>query len=230
MNGVRLGPDEQPLRSRDIIQFGKTAMMIEWDDGDDSAVAAAAPQDHNLAEAITPQSWADAFNALAFERNRGPRPGESLFALLRAAHHLVHLQGETELLHQLLNDAVAVLDARRGAIVQADADNKLQPRALAGDAAGQLPFSPELTERCFQSGESICDNENQETVLNFGARVLVLCVPLRGPHRRLGVLYLDRHVWQKPFTEDDVHLADALAAHIAMGIEYAQLTRGLTTS
>jgi glycosyltransferase involved in cell wall biosynthesis len=40
----------------------------------------------------------------------------------------------------------------------------------------------------------------------------VLCVLLRTPRKRLGVLHLDRSFWQKPFTEDDLHLADALTA------------------
>src|SRR5262249_6607912 len=31
--------------------------------------------------------------------------------------------------------------------------------------------------------------------------------------------------WQKPFTQDDLHLADALAANVSAGIECAQLLR-----
>ena len=42
-------------------------------------------------------------------------------ALLRAGHHLVTTESEDELLHSILNDAVSVLDAQRGAIVLADA-------------------------------------------------------------------------------------------------------------
>src|SRR5262249_389485 len=43
--------------------------------------------------------------------------------------------------------------------------------------------------------------------------------------KRLGVLHLDRNFWQKPFNEDDLHLADALAANVSMGIECAQLMK-----
>ena len=42
---------------------------------------------------------------------------------------------------------------------------------------------------------------------------------------KLGVLHLDRSSWQKPFTLDDLHLADALAANVSAGIESAQLLR-----
>src|SRR5205823_3003833 len=58
-----------------------------------------------------------------------------------------------------------------------------------------------------------------------GAMSSVLCVLLRTPRKRLGVLHLDRGPWQKPFTMDDLHLADAMAANVSAGIESAQLLR-----
>jgi putative nucleotidyltransferase with HDIG domain len=48
---------------------------------------------------------------------------------------------------------------------------------------------------------------------------------LRTPRKRLGVLHLDRSFMQEPFTEDDLFLADALAAHVSAAIESAQLLR-----
>ena len=50
------------------------------------------------------------------------------------------------------HDAVAVLDAQRGAIVLADSDNKLQLRALAGDSTEEVDFSQTLVQRCYQGG------------------------------------------------------------------------------
>jgi putative nucleotidyltransferase with HDIG domain len=58
-----------------------------------------------------------------------------------------------------------------------------------------------------------------------GAMASVLCVLLRTPRKRLGILHLDRSPWQKPFTMDDLHLADGLAANVSAGIECAQLLR-----
>ncbi len=58
-----------------------------------------------------------------------------------------------------------------------------------------------------------------------GTMASVLCVLLRTPRKRLGVLHLDRSPWQKPFTMDELHLADALAANVSAGIECAQLVR-----
>ncbi|MFL5341622.1 MAG: HD domain-containing phosphohydrolase [Gemmataceae bacterium] len=230
VNGVRISTEDRPLRSRDIVQFGKVAMIVELNE---SAGAVAPPEEQMMVEATSHQSWEEAFTGLAFDRNRCPRPGEQLLALLRAGHHLVHLESETELLHSILNDAVAVLDAQRGAIVLADpADNKLQLRALAGDSSGRFHFSHKLAQRCFTGGESIlCGSVEEDPELKLaqsiadGAMASVLCVLLRTPRKRLGVLHLDRNFWQKPFNEDDLHLADALASNVSMGIEVSQLVR-----
>ena len=229
VNGVRIGADDRPLRSRDIVQFGKVAMIVELND---NGAPGAQQEEQMMVEATSHQSWEEAFTGIAFDRNRCPRPGEQLFALLRAGQHLVHLESETELLHSILNDAVAVLDSQRGAIVLADAENKLQLRALAGDSSGRFHFSQKLAQRCFSGGESIlCGSVEEDPELKMaqsiadGAMASVLCVLLRTPRRRLGVLHLDRNFWQKPFTEDDLHLADALAANVSMGIEVAQLVR-----
>jgi putative nucleotidyltransferase with HDIG domain len=53
----------------------------------------------------------------------------------------------------------------------------------------------------------------------------VLCVLLRTPRKKIGVLHLDRGLMDEPFNQDDMHLADALAAHVSAGIESAQLLR-----
>lgn len=229
VNGVRLGTDDRPLRSRDIVQFGKVAMIVELNE---AVPAPNQPDEQMMVEATSHQSWEEAFLGLAFDKNRCPRPGEQLLALLRAGHHLVHLENEAELLHSILNDAVAVLDAQRGAIVLAENDNKLHLKALAGDASGRFHFSQKLAQRCFQSGESVlCGSVDEDPELKLaqsiadGAMASVLCVLLRTPRKTLGVLHLDRTFWQKPFNEDDLHLADALAANVSMGIECAQLLR-----
>lgn len=234
VNGVRLGNGERQLHSRDIVQFGKVAMMVEIVEASDTPSNAGS--DQILVEASTSSSWEEGFQRLAFDRNHCPRAGDQLLALLRAGHHLVTTESEDELLHSILNDAVSVLDAQRGAIVLADGpDGGLRLRALAsgkGEAPGRFHFSKKLAQRSFGRGESIlcCSVEDDAELkgavsIADGAMASVLCVLLRTPRKRLGVLHLDRSYWQKAFTEDDLHLADALAAHVSAGIEMASLLR-----
>jgi HD-GYP domain-containing protein (c-di-GMP phosphodiesterase class II)/pSer/pThr/pTyr-binding forkhead associated (FHA) protein len=247
VNGVRLGQQPHLLRPRDIVQFGKIALLVESADADSSngssnghgtpVVPMTEPRQQVVVEATSSSSWEEALSGIAFDRKRSLRPGDQLQAVLRAGHHLVHIETEDELLHSILTDAVNVLDAQRGAIVLADErdNHRLKIRALASGRHGdntRFHYSQKLAQRCFSKGESIlCGRVEEDTELKAapsiadGAMASVLCVLLRTPRKRLGVLHLDRNLLQKPFTEDDLHLADALAASVSAGIETAGLLR-----
>jgi putative nucleotidyltransferase with HDIG domain len=234
VNGVRVqaGADH-PLRPRDIVQFGKVALVVETPE-----VVAEGPPSNQHVVAAAPSSYEEGLRRMAFDRQQMPRAGDQLVALLRAGHHFNNTQSEDQLLDAILNDAVSVLDAQRGAIVLADSDApepNLKLRALAvghADSGGRFHYSKKLTQRCFARGESILygtlDQDDELKVaqsITDGAMASVLCVLLRTPRRRIGVLHLDRSFWQNPFTEDDLFLADALAAHVSAAIESAQLLR-----
>jgi HD-GYP domain-containing protein (c-di-GMP phosphodiesterase class II) len=234
VNGVRLGAGERQLHARDIVQFGKIAMMVELPE----TVSGETPSssDQIIVENELGSSWQEGFDRLIHDRNHMPRPGDQLMALLRAGNHLVSIQSEDELLNSILNDSVHVLDAQRGAIVLADGpNNELKLRALAtgrGEGSSRFSYSKGLAKRCFAQGRSIlcCSVEEDEELrgavsIADGAMASVLCVLLRTPRKHIGVIHLDRSYWQKPFTDDDLHLADALAAHVSAGIECAQLLR-----
>jgi len=247
LNGVRLGQGSLwPLRLRDLLQFGEVAFVVESLHEDAEADPANGGGTELKVEATAKASWDEAIQGLAFDSHHVPRAGEQLLALLRASHSLMHIEKEEDLLHSILNDSVNVLDAQRGAIVLAEgAESRLklkalvtgrnEPRAmLAGrqEVNGRFQFSNSLAMRCFSRGESIlCHKVDEDPELAVarsiaeGAMASVLCVLLRTPRKRLGVLHLDRSPWQKPFSLDDLHLADALAANVSAGIECAQLLR-----
>jgi putative nucleotidyltransferase with HDIG domain len=120
--------------------------------------------------------------------------------------------------------------------IKAITNGKAEPRATLGgraDAGGRFQFSHSLATRCFSRGESIlCHRVEEDPELALarsiaeGTMASVLCVLLRTPRNHaLGVLHLDRSPWQPPFTMEDLHLADALAANVSAGIECAQLLR-----
>jgi HD-GYP domain-containing protein (c-di-GMP phosphodiesterase class II) len=232
VNGTRLTATH-PLTARDIVQFGKVAFLVEITD----APIDGAPSDQLVMAASHKASFGDGIQRLVFGRDQMPRAGEELLALLRAGHHMVHLESEDQLLDSILNDAVSVLDAQRGAIVLGDGDGpdpKLKLRALAvgnGESKGRFHFSKRLTTRCYTKGESALytniqdDRDLMNQSIADGAMSSVLCVLLRTPRRKLGVLHLDRGFFQDAFTEDDLVLADALAAHASAGIECALLLR-----
>jgi putative nucleotidyltransferase with HDIG domain len=236
LNGTRLGPGEWSVRPHDIIRFGNVTLVVDGvKESDKEEDTAKCPIENMQVAAVGSRSWEEAFS-FAFERDDTPRPGEQLQALLRAGHHLVHLESEEELLHTILRDAVSTLNAQRGAIVLADGpDGPLRLRALdtgKNQIASRTAFSQSLAHRCFTQGQSIlCCSVDEDPEL-LGAKSIaegtmssVLCVLLRTPRKRLGVLHLDRGPLDEPFTKEDMNLADALAAHVSAGIESAQLLR-----
>jgi putative nucleotidyltransferase with HDIG domain len=244
LNGQRLGSGQWPLRVKDMVAIGDLTLVVEALE-EERRDTETPPPDELRVEATAKSTWEAAIEGLALDSNRSPRPGEQLLALLRAGHHLVHIESEDELLKSILFDAVHVLDAQRGAIVLADGpDGALkpskimtgrgEPRAMAAgrEVSGRPCFSQSAALRCFSRGESIlCQSAQEDPELAVaqsiadGTMSSVLCVLLRTPRTRLGVLHLDRGPWQKPFTADDLHLADALAANVSFGIECSQLLR-----
>ncbi len=246
LNGVRLGNGQWPLRIRDLLQFGEIAMVVETIDEEDKTDSPTASSDELRVEGTTKNTWDEAMQSLAFDSTRVPRAGEQLVALLRAGHHLGYIENEDELLQSILQDAVKVLDAQRGAIVLAEGPEatlklkavvtgRAEPRAMVSgreDPGGRFYFSASLANRSFQRGESVlCQRVDEDSELAMarsiaeGAMASVLCVLLRTPRKSLGILHLDRSPWQKAFTMDDLHLANGLAANVSAGIESAQLLR-----
>ena len=236
VNGARVGRGEHQVKARDVVQFGKVAMLAELID----ASIEGPPSDQLVIAASTKgASDGEGLRHIAFDSNNVPRAGDQLLALLRAGHHLGHLEREDDLLDSILNDCVSVLDAQRGAIVLAEGDApagvepKMRIRALSvgrGESKGRFHFSKRLTQRCFAKGESVlfCNvlDENDLThSISDGQMTSVMCVLLRTPRKKLGVLHVDRGPGQPPFTKDDLLLADALAAHVSAGIECSQLLR-----
>jgi HD-GYP domain-containing protein (c-di-GMP phosphodiesterase class II) len=243
LNGVRLGNGQWPLRVKDLLQFGEVAVVVEHIQ-EGAPEADESTSDSMRVAGTARSSWSEAMEGLAFDSNRIQRGAEQLAALLRAGQHLVHIEKEEDLLQSILTDAVNVLDAQRGAIVLSEgAEGKLKIRALVsgraapratlagrGDFAGRFQFSQSLANRCIQRGESIlCHRVEEDPELALarsiaeGTMASVLCVLLRTPRKTLGILHLDRSPWQKPFTLEDLRLADGLAAHVSSGIECAQL-------
>jgi HD-GYP domain-containing protein (c-di-GMP phosphodiesterase class II) len=234
LNGNRLGNGEYPIKAHDIIRCGNVTLVVDSIREEREP----APQPENLlVEATSIATLEEALTNLAYDHDRSPRPGEQLLTLLRAGHHLGHLESEEELLQSILNDAVSALDAQRGAIVLSDGPHlPLRLRALASGASEMIPsrpgFSQNLAQRAFTRGESVlCSSVEEDSELAMaqsisqGSMASVVCVLLRTPRKRLGVLHLDRGPLQKPFTKADLDLADALAASVSAGIESAQLLR-----
>jgi HD-GYP domain-containing protein (c-di-GMP phosphodiesterase class II) len=250
LNGMPLQNSEAPLGANDLLQFGRMKLKVAAVEGANSngvpppelllppdAPAGSVHLKTTGAmvkvQATAHRSWDEAMETVALDPRYHTRQGAHLLTLLRAGHHLRHLSSLDELLHSVLDDSIKALDAQRGAIVLADRSGELQLRALLAPRLPKnqsLGYSRTLAQRCFAAGESLLcqDVRVEEDILSAasvrrGAMSSIICAVLRSPRKQLGVMHLDRGPFHEPFTPYDFHLADAIAASVAVGIESALL-------
>ncbi len=242
LNGHKLGLGQWPVRLRDLIKCGDVQFRVESMTHPNTPFGEVdAGTDIIKVDSIQCQPWDGSLSVVVGQMTDSPEIQKRLIALLRAGSHLSQLSNEADLLKNILEDAVGTLNAQRGAIVLAEGNpSKLKIRGLCEgrrNATQRLSppgpaYSQSLARRCFDSGESIlCRKVEDEPILSGsqsiadGKMTSILCVLLRTPRTRLGILHLDRGPGQKPFSNDDHKLADALAAQVSIGIEAAQLLK-----
>jgi HD-GYP domain-containing protein (c-di-GMP phosphodiesterase class II) len=230
VNGTPVGRAGHHVRAGDLIQCGNVVLMVQ--ELAEEHGPCETPVGRLQVQATAEQSWEQAVEMLAYDVTRRQQPGEQLLALLRAGQHLGGPACLDDLLRVGVRDAVVSLAARRGAIALLDeTTDKLVVRAAFStrpEAPTGRAFSSTLAQRCCQSGQSLlCADVGADLDLlrapsvTTGEMSSVICALLRSPRRRLGVLHLDRSVSQPPFTPDDLRLADALAANMAVAIDNA---------
>jgi HD-GYP domain-containing protein (c-di-GMP phosphodiesterase class II) len=233
LNGTCLGRTGQPVRPGDILQCGNVVLHIEALT-DQSLNDNETPCDGLQVQAVAQQSLAEAVHMLAQDITRSTRPGEQLLSLLQAGQFLNWTDSLDELLARNLQEMAAMLGARRGAVVLIDAQTgKMKLRAAFPahnlDLPGVRFYSQTLARRCLRSGQSllcadvVTDPELlQANSIDSSYMSSVICALLRSPRRYLGILHLDRGLSDEPFTRDDLHRADALAANLSFAFENAQ--------
>src|SRR5262249_51737592 len=74
VNGVRLGAGERQLHPRDIVQFGKVAMMVELPEA--TVLDHPSSADQIIVEAEASSSWQEGFERLLLHPHHSPRPGD----------------------------------------------------------------------------------------------------------------------------------------------------------
>ncbi len=165
----------------------------------------------------------------------GGRDAHNIAQLLETVRAFFSTDSVDMLLQMILDRAIALAAADRGALLLADADGKLEV-ALVRDAAGNPLDGDALLSHHFPSRaleEQRCiiltDTEQPEqrdavtqSVREAGLRA-VLCAPLPGQQRAMGVLYVagQRPIWS--FGPADVAAFESLAAHGGLALERARL-------
>ncbi|MCS7016505.1 MAG: HD domain-containing protein [Gemmatales bacterium] len=234
LNGVRVGMVERKLRPRDLLQCGNVLFLAVLVEEDTPRFPVETPSKNLLVESSTQRTWDQALQVLANSWSDKPKAGDRFLTLLRASYHLTRIESPENLLRAILEDAVRALDAQRAAIVLwDDKECRLVIKAVSTgerELSSRAWYSSSLAQRCFQQGESLLCRDARilgelqaSSSIMEGAMSSIICAVLRSPRKKLGVLHLDRHFSQQPFTDEDLRLADALAATVSASIECAQL-------
>jgi putative nucleotidyltransferase with HDIG domain len=234
VNGMRVEAAGRQLQKDDLLQCGKLVFLVSELELERSPAKANLPTTQGIKatgsflriQAQSQLSWEQRLTGVSVDHEEA-NPANHFLALLRAGYHLSRIDSVPELLQSLLDDIVAVLNARGGAILLLDeAAGTLCLKNTSGPhtkEAGRC-YSKTLVERCFAKGESLlCVDSGLSgaTSLGHSDRASIICGLLRSPRRRLGVLFVDRSHLQEPFTENDFRLVDAIAVTVSVGIESA---------
>ncbi len=232
LNGVRIGRTPQRVRQGDTIQVGNIELRIEVLQGQPTTIRVAGQHSVQV-ETTFRQSWDEAVEGFHFSEERWQRDGKGFLQLMRGGYRLAHSQCPDEQFQRILEDAVVFFGAQRAAIFLADASGKLSIRSTAATKDNPLHdrnVSKTPANRAFIARESIlfkdCHQSRELSVSESVARgpmASIVCAVLRSPEQALGVLHLDRSIFQEPFTETDLYLADSLAAALALGVERLQM-------
>src|SRR5204862_6294863 len=178
-----------------------------------------------------------------------------LYELIQAVTHTPDIG---ELLDRIMELTFKALEADRGCIMLRDPDSgQCHPQAVRWrvkqDSAEKIPISRTIMEYVLREKEGILVSDvmqderfnTTQSIVRHGIRE-VICVPMKGRHETVGVLYLDTHSTPKDlvtsallsptpddavptgkFTADSLSLAIAIAHQAALAVEDTQYHEAL---
>ena len=206
--------DRIRLRNGDHIQLGRTVLLFETADQDDTMAWEVAAAQVDLAggdigaESIVAQVNAEASRGMLSHVRSGSATTAALRTNLEVLYEVSELVvrpsvGIDELLEQILSLTLDAIGADRGVMLIADPQtDEIKPRVFGGRKAatdqGRMPISRTIVDyvltrgRGVQTSDAAGDErfEGHESILRSGIRE-ALCVPMQGRFELLGVIYVD---------------------------------------
>lgn len=244
---------EAMLQAGDQVVIGQTTLVYSAGRGETSSFAS------DLAEKISMITRSDLELSSAIIKTIGETEGSkilqrpdqaspwlktalaNLAIMYEASQAVSHILDLNQLLDRILELIFRSIEADRGCVVLRHSDTgELEPKALRWrkpeDSQQKFTVSKTIMDHVLKEkqGVLLSDASQDErfntglSIVRFGIRE-VICVPMKGRHETLGVLYLDTHsnardlVTRKTatgkFTEDHLSLAIAIAHQAALAVE-----------
>lgn len=169
--------------------------------------------------------------------------------LYEASQAVSHILDVDELLRRILSLVLRAIQADRGCIMLRNPETgQLEPRAVywreTADSQEKFTVSRTIIDYVLREKQGVLLSDaaqderfnTGQSIFRFGIRE-VLCVPMKGRHETLGVLYLDtrttgreialRKTTTAKFTEDHLFLAVALGHQAALAVEETRYHQAL---
>ena len=237
-NGVK--SDGGLLKNGDCLQVGDAKLRFELH-------ADPAPPPHKEPTTLFPGTFLNA-SGEAVQELSGTKEQALLEAVYRVANEIATNYDPCVLMDRILAAALPAINAQRGAIFVAGPDESLLPCATCGKvhriregrlepaAPGELRISRTVAHRVLLNGESILyqdtdrrgDNDLAEAASIVSLRLRsIVCVPLRGKHGILGILYIDSNREGHIYSQQDLLLAAAVGNSAGIALENAQMHQQL---
>jgi signal transduction histidine kinase len=246
--------DQAPLQAGDQVRLGQTVMLFT-DDG-------AGAQGRDLTERVDMLGRASPEDRSAIVKSipaaDGSRvleaPGAvgdwlkvrlaNLAVLYQATQAISHILDLDALLPQVLQLVFESIGADRGAILLADDRGAMVPKAVRwrgpAEPDERMAISTSIVDHVRESGQGVITADAPadsrfgaaESIVDFGIREAI-CVPIRGRHTTLGVLYADTRASgahlgvpaapRSRFTQEHLTLMVAIGHQAGLAIENTSL-------
>jgi signal transduction histidine kinase/pSer/pThr/pTyr-binding forkhead associated (FHA) protein len=244
---------QTPLHSGDRIQIGQSILVYSAGRGEGQGTTDLADrismitrQDMELPSAIvTTVGETEGNRLLAQPQKAGTAWLQTSLANLgimyEAIHTVSHILDLDQLLEKIMDLIFRSIDADRGCIMLKNQDNgQFEPKAVRWRQGlptdEKMALSRTIMDHVLREklGILVSDATQDErfnaghSIVRFGIREAI-CVPMKGRHETLGVLYLDTRCTARDlvqsnsitgkFTEDHLKLAIAIAHQAALAVE-----------
>lgn len=252
LNGVRINR-KAPLQDGDVVTLGDQTLTFVMEPSGNVVLSDSAspeldlegtvvvPTEHLLAQARKQDdTWEKMGRPAAGSPDESAailKQNQVLSALSEASMALISDRPVNELLDFILELAFKVVKPERGALmlikgngggleVKSFRTNSDKPDA----SSEEITFSRTIADKVIGEKVSILTSNamtdprfrSQDSIVSFGIRS-AMCVPLWNNESVTGLIYVDRLVQEKVFSEDDLSLLSSLANVAAVKLENAKL-------
>jgi len=242
-----------PLQAGDRVQIGQTILVYSAgrSNGQGTSdladrISMIARQDVELSSAIIKTIGETEGSRILSKPEQAGTPWlqtalANLGIMYEAIHTVSHILDLDQLLEKIMDLIFRSIEADRGCIMLRDPDTgQFEPKAVRWregiNAEEKMALSRTIMDYVLRDKQGVLVSDaatderfnTGQSIVRFGIREAI-CVPMKGRHETLGVLYLDTHTSPRElvmhnnptgkFTEDHLKLAIAIAHQAALAVE-----------